>query len=286
MARPGRDEVLWGVAVPVAVILALAVLSQRAAEPAVPLAFLAAVPMFSAMFTGALLTGVVALLTVVVAAVGAAAAYGQQFADAIPVLVGVIAGAGAAVLASQARPVRPRTQARGPQAEPAPAGGGGDGTGAEPWQDELTGLPTRAGALAALATSGSAGPRVVAVIDCDRLAALNDEYGRAIGDTFLFAVAGRTRYALPEGDMVARWDGEEFVVTITGDVEAVRPTLELITDKVNKNPIRTDAGLIPASMSVGAAAWPEGTAFADALAAARHALYRAKLDGGARLVIA
>jgi diguanylate cyclase (GGDEF)-like protein len=280
MGRLSGGEIVWGLVVPVVVIVVLAGLAQRAEVPGVPLAFLAAVPMFAAMFTRALLTGLVAVLTVVDAAVSAAAAYGQEFADAIPLLVGVIIGAGAAVLASQARPVRARPQVvtADPEWTPEPAA-------SEPLLDALTGLPTRAGALAVLADAAMTGPRVVAVIDCDGLAALNDAYGRAIGDTFLFAVAGRTRYALAEGDLVARWDGEEFVVAITGDVESVRPTLALITDKVNKNPIRTDAGLIPASMSVGAAAWPEGVAFADALAGARRALYRAKLDGGACLVI-
>ena len=279
--RISRSEAVLGLLVPLVVIVALVVLALGSEQPAVPLAFLAAVPMFSAMFARALVAGIVAAITVVAAAVTAAATFGQDFSDAIGILIGVIVGAGAAVLASQAKaPARPRPVA--PSSAPAALGVPGPD---EPDVDDLTGLPTRRGALTALAGPNTDGPRVVAVIDCDRLAALNDEYGRAIGDTFLFAVAGRTRYALAEGDMVARWDGEEFVVSISGDLEAVRPTLELITDKVNKNPIRTDAGLIPASMSVGAAPWPPGVSFDDALTAARRALYRAKSEGGACLVV-
>ena len=280
--RISRSEAVLGLLVPLVVIVALVLLALGSEQPAVPLAFLAAVPMFAAMFARALVAGIVAALTVVAAAVTAAATFGQDFSEAIGILVGVIVGAGAAVLASQAKaPARPRSTAAAPTPT-APTGVPGPD---EPDVDDLTGLPTRRGALTALAGPNTDGPRVVAVIDCDRLAALNDEYGRAIGDTFLFAVAGRTRYALAEGDMVARWDGEEFVVSISGDLEAVRPTLELITDKVNKNPIRTDAGLIPASMSVGAAPWPPGVSFDDALTAARRALYRAKAEGGACLVV-
>jgi diguanylate cyclase (GGDEF)-like protein len=167
-----------------------------------------------------------------------------------------------------------------------PSSGAPADSAAEADTDALTGLPTRAGVLAVLRGSEPTGPRVLAVIDCDHLATLNDEHGRAIGDTFLFAVAGRTRYALPDGDLVARWDGEEFLVVISGDIDSARPLLELITDKVNKNPIRTDAGLLPQAMSVGAADWPAGTPFDEALAEARRALYRAKADGGARLAIA
>jgi len=75
-------------------------------------------------------------------------------------------------------------------------------------------------------------------------------------------------------------------VVIAGDIDSARPLLELITDKVNKNPIRTDAGLLPQAMSVGAAPWPEGQPFDEALTNARRALYRAKAEGGARLVVA
>ena len=117
------------------------------------------------------------------------------------------------------------------------------------------------------------------------MAAVNDEYGRDIGDVFLFAVAGRTRWALPEQDTVARWDGGTFLLVISGDPAAVRPTLELITDKVNKNPIRCDAGLVPTTVSLGAATWPDGTEFADALGRARRALYAAKAQGPGHLAM-
>lgn len=284
--RPvSRAEYLAGLVFPLLLVAALAVVGANAETPAVAIAFMASAPMLAAMFTRALLTGIVALVTVLAAGVTAAMTYGSDFYDALPVLVGVIAAAGIAVLASQAKaaPVRP---ARAEAAGPASGVAGIASSAAEPDTDDLTGLPTRAGVLAVLRGSEPTGPRVLAVIDCDHLATLNDEHGRAIGDTFLFAVAGRTRYALPEGDLVARWDGEEFLVVIAGDVDSARPLLELITDKVNKNPIRTDAGLLPQAMSVGAAEWPAGTAFDDALANARRALYRAKADGGARLVVA
>lgn len=282
MRGASRAEYLAGLVFPLLLVGALAVVGANAETPAVAIAFMASAPMLAAMFTRALLTGIVALVTVLAAGVTAAMTYGSDFYDALPVLVGVIAAAGIAVLASQAKaaPVRPaRAEAAGP------ASGGLADTATEPDTDALTGLPTRAGVLAVLRGGEPAGPRVLAVIDCDHLATLNDEHGRAIGDTFLFAVAGRIRYALPDGDIVARWDGEEFLVVISGDVESARPLLELITDKVNKNPIRTDAGLLPQAMSVGAADWPAGTPFDEALAKARRALYRAKADGGARLVV-
>jgi len=283
MTVRSRAEYLTGLVFPLLLVIALAIVGMNSDTPAVAIAFMASAPMLAAMFTRALLTGIVALVTVLAAGVTAAAGYGADFYDALPVLVGVIVAAGIAVLASQAKaaPAAGRAPAPAPAAS-APAGGAVP----EEDTDPLTGLPTRAGVLPALRGESVAGPRVLAVIDCDHLARLNDEHGRAIGDTFLFAVAGRTRWALPEEDLVARWDGEEFLVVISGDLDSARPLLELITDKVNKNPIRTDAGLLPQAMSVGAAAWPAGQPFDEALDHARQALYRAKADGGARLVVA
>ena len=283
MTVGGRAEYLTGLVFPILLVIALAVVGMNSETPAVAIAFMASAPMLAAMFTRALLTGIVALVTVLAAGVTAAATYGADFYDALPVLIGVIVAAGIAVLASQAKAAPTAGRSSAPAA--AAAGAVSSGSTQEPDTDKLTGLPTRAGLLPTLRADSSV-PRVLAVIDCDHLAVLNDEHGRAIGDTFLFAVAGRTRYALPEGDVVARWDGEEFLVVIAGDLDASRPLLELITDKVNKNPIRTDAGLLPQAMSVGAAPWPEGQPFDEALTNARRALYRAKAEGGARLVVA
>lgn len=283
MTVRSRAEYLTGLVFPLLLVIALAVVGMNSDSPAVAVAFMASAPMLAAMFTRALLTGIVALVTILAAGVTAAAGYGSDFYDALPVLVGVIVAAGIAVLASQAKAAPAAGRAPAPTASAsAPAGAAAP----EADTDPLTGLPTRAGVLPALRGEPGAGPRVLAVIDCDHLALLNDEHGRLIGDTFLFAVAGRTRWALPEEDLVARWDGEEFLVVISGDLDSARPLLELITDKVNKNPIRTDAGLLPQAMSVGAAAWPAGQPFDEAFTHARQALYRAKAEGGARLVVA
>jgi diguanylate cyclase (GGDEF)-like protein len=276
-----RTEVMLGLVFPLLVVGALAAVALNTMQPGTALAFMASAPMFAAMFTRALFSGIVALLTVLVAGVTAAAAYGQQFADALPVLVGVIVGAGIAVLASQtkamsARPVLVASSA---------SSSSGQASVAASVTDELTGLPTRHAISLALGGANQAGTRVIALMDCDEIGTLNAERGRDIGDVFLFAAAGRTRYALPEQDSVARWGGDELLVVIDGDLASTRDLLDLITDKINKNPIRTDEGLIPLTISVGATEWPPGEDFAEATARARRAVYRAKSEGAARLVI-
>ncbi len=279
MRVSGPGEVVWGLVVPLAGIALLGLLATRAAEPGAWLAFTGALPMFAAMFTRALLTGVVALSAVLVAGFVAASVYGTDFRDALPILIGVIAFSGAAVLVSQARAQPTRTRGDEP-ASLHPVGAPEDPNAV----DALTGLPTREGATAAL-SAAPARSRVVALVDCDHLALLNDQYGRGVGDTFLFAVAGRTRYALDDADLVARWAGQQFLVVIEGGLESARTTLELVTDKVNRNPIRTDRGLIPATMSVGATTWVEGEELETVVARARQAMYRGKLAGGACLVV-
>ena len=276
-----RRELLLGLVLPLAVVALLVALGFSGRQPIACIAFLAAVPMFAAMFSRPLLTGIVALVSVLSAMVMSASAFGLRFSEAIPIIVGVIIGASAAVLASQSK-----TQSRPParaQAREATAAGGAPAT--SPGTDIVTGLPNRASVLSTLTGPNTSTARVIMVIGCDGMAALNEERGRDLGDVFLFAVAGRTRWALPEDDIVARWDGDEILAVITADPAGVGPTLQLITDKVNHNPIRTDAGLIPLTISAGAAAWPVGADFADAVDRARRAMHAAKGQGPGRLVM-
>lgn len=277
-----RTELILGLIVPLVIVIGLAFLASKLEAPGTAIAFMATAPLIAAMFTRALFTGIVSLATIIVAAISTAMSFPRAFYSVLWIVVGVVIAAGIAVISSQAKSVAP------PRASGAPAPSGNGPTPvaeASEQIDGLTGLPTRYGLKQALEADTAPGRRVVAVIDCDHLVVVNDTFGRAVGDTFLFAVAGRTRYALPENDVVARWGDEEFVLVTRASDEEVGPLLELIADKVNQNPIRTDAGLIPQTISVGAAVWPEGGTFEDAFEVARRALYRAKAEGGARLVV-
>ena len=283
MSGSRRTEIVMGLVVPLVIVAVLAILSFTIEVPGIAVAFMATAPLIAAMFTRALFTAIVSGITVVAAAVCIAAGYPLKFISVAWIVLGVVIAAAIAVIASQAKAApAPRASSGGASASspngPQPMGEATEQT------DGLTGLPNREGLKAMLAADASAGRRTIAIIDADHLVVVNDTYGRQVGDTFLFAVAGRTRYALPEGDIVARWGDEEFVVVTKAAPGEVMDLLTLITDKVNQNFIRTDAGLIPQTISVGAAAWPEGMSFEDAFDAARRAMYQAKAEGGARLV--
>jgi diguanylate cyclase (GGDEF)-like protein len=84
--------------------------------------------------------------------------------------------------------------------------------------DELTGLPNRRSwelRLRSVLTTVPAGRGlVVALIDFDHFKAYNDTYGHAAGDALLSGFARRARAQLKAGDMLARWGGEEFALSL------------------------------------------------------------------------
>ena len=280
MNSSSRPAIWAGLTILLLVLMSLGVLGMNADDAGPAIAFMAAIPMLAAMLLPPLLTGIVAVATVITAGAVAASSYGQSFADALPIVIGVIVVAGIAVIASQ---VKATAAQRNPAARPSPGKlvrGTEAGSTSTSAADELTGLPTRADVQEAALDEVRQRPNVVALVDIDDLAGVNATHGHDIGDVFVFAVAGRTRYALGEGDLVARWDGGCFLAILAGDLSSTTDTLELISEKVNANPIRTDTGLVPASVSIGAAPWPLGGDFDEACATATSALHSAKSSGG------
>ena len=122
--------------------------------------------------------------------------------------------------------------------------------------------------------------------DVDHFKRINDTYGHAAGDEVLRELAARLRGHLRPSDVAVRFGGEEFALLLpqTALREAGR-IAERIRGMVNGEPVRTRAGLIPVTVSIGVAqARPAIGQRRDAvgnalLAAADAALYQAKEQG-------
>jgi diguanylate cyclase (GGDEF)-like protein len=156
--------------------------------------------------------------------------------------------------------------------------------------DKLTGLPNRAALLEGLAVTVPAArrarrPLALLFVDLDAFKLVNDSLGHAAGDDVLVRAAERIRGAVRSQDLVARLGGDEFVV-VCADLDdpaeaiAVAERVVLALDE----PFRTNGHDALVTASVGVAVSDGDDVPEDLLRRADLAMYRAKAEGGARLV--
>lgn len=150
--------------------------------------------------------------------------------------------------------------------------------------DALTGLPNRQflrEAFDHLLDPTARAKTVVLRLDLDGLKAVNDAYGRSIGDLLLRRVAERLRKCLKKSDILARLGGDEFVVVRTGmrhDVEATKLAQEII--EAIGTAYDLEGTLADIGVNVGLALFPkDGQSLDQLIKAADIALYQAKASG-------
>ncbi len=157
--------------------------------------------------------------------------------------------------------------------------------------DSLTGLPNRRAAETRLAQELARArradvPFAVAIADLDRFKLINDHYGHETGDEVLREVATKMLAHLREGDWVARWGGEEFLIFLhQSDGVAAAAVMERLRQCFHDQSITTPLGLLTLTVSIGISVWRPGEALADVLAEADGCLYEAKRAGRDRVVV-
>jgi two-component system, cell cycle response regulator len=125
------------------------------------------------------------------------------------------------------------------------------------------------------------------IIDIDHFKKVNDTHGHQAGDEALKHVARILKTNTPEGGLLCRMGGEEFVMVLPQGVEANRNFLEALRLQLATTPCRINQGeKISLTASFGAVTWNTDTSMMRASADADALLYRAKHEGRNRLVAA
>lgn len=153
--------------------------------------------------------------------------------------------------------------------------------------DELTGLPNRRPVIAQLEEFEADGMSdyAIVLIDIDHFKSVNDEFGHACGDIMIRHVAQHLRAHFRESDMASRWGGDEFLVLMPNiPRRSLVSVLERLRRGVAAMAVPCEDHVHHVTISVGAAHGIAGETADECIAAADHALYRAKYEGRNRVV--
>jgi diguanylate cyclase (GGDEF)-like protein len=132
-------------------------------------------------------------------------------------------------------------------------------------------------------------PIGIIMADIDHFKPFNDIHGHIAGDAVLILVGTFLRTQVRSSDVACRYGGEEFILILPeASPEITEMRAESIRRDIKKIPVEYDGQTLEAvTLSLGVAAFPaHGLTIDSVLRAADAALYRAKLDGRDRIVVA
>lgn len=159
--------------------------------------------------------------------------------------------------------------------------------------DSLTGLPNRRAAELRFseeisrAQRGGGGNFSIAICDLDRFKLINDHFGHGVGDEVLRQSARIMRQALRDGDWMARWGGEEFLIFLhQSDAGDARSAVERIRETLKAQMILTSEGDVNITASFGIGVYQGEGEISSVLSEADGCLYEAKKHGRDRVVLA
>ena len=119
------------------------------------------------------------------------------------------------------------------------------------------------------------------MLDIDLFKEYNDQFGHAVGDIVLKHLARTMLSMVREGDIVARYGGEEIVVMLCGrNKKEAALEAEAIRNAVKNNPVTLRRQTANVTVSIGIASYPEDSLPAEGLIRiADERLYKAKAQG-------
>lgn len=154
--------------------------------------------------------------------------------------------------------------------------------------DWLSRLPNRRALLARLETLSLANPNEaisVVFIDLDGFKDVNDIYGHEVGDRLIVELSRTLRDKVPDGGMLARMGGDEFAMTISGDLASEKASrfAEQVLAMLDL-PVRLSERTIYIGASIGIAS---GTLLectsTELFRRADIAMYHSKMNGKAQV---
>lgn len=158
--------------------------------------------------------------------------------------------------------------------------------------DSLTMLPNRRAAEIRFLEEISRAKRngkgfSVGVCDLDRFKLINDHYGHDVGDEVLRQVAVVMKGKLREGDWLARWGGEEFIVFLhQSDSQEAFTAMERLRLAIKDHPLQTKHGILEITTSIGIGVLRSSDEdIARVLSEADGCLYDAKKSGRDQVMV-
>lgn len=122
------------------------------------------------------------------------------------------------------------------------------------------------------------------VMDIDFFKRINDQYGHAVGDQVLEAVANTVEQTIRSSDALYRYGGEEFVVVLNGtDMDGAKLLAERIRENIEKLRIKSLKD-IAITLSLGVTVLREDDTAQTLFERADAALYSAKTNGRNQVV--
>jgi diguanylate cyclase (GGDEF)-like protein len=125
------------------------------------------------------------------------------------------------------------------------------------------------------------------LLDIDQFRRFNEAHGRAEGERVLARLGEILRQELRKVDHAFRYGGEEFTVILPRcGQRALWELAERLRERFAAETFQIDEQKAQLSISIGAAAYRQGTSVGSFIRSADEALYRAKAEGRNRVVLA